>query len=94
MIKVNGEIEKVSKEFSGATIHYLEGINEQEPQGGFENEESPFEALPQLTMGALEDDPSGFVRKLADGEKLNNWETIEVPIVFKKKSESGLSINS
>ncbi|XP_073264245.1 uncharacterized protein [Populus alba] len=84
----------VSKEFSGATIHYLEGTNEQEPQGDFEDEESPFKALPQLTVGALEDDPSGFVRELVDGEKLNNWETMEVPIVFKKKSESGLSINS
>ena len=84
MIKVDGEIEKVCKEFSGATIHYLERINEQEPQGGFEDKESPFEALPQLTVGALEDNPSGFVRKLADGEKSNNWETIEVLIVFKK----------
>ena len=54
VIKVDGEIEKVSKEFSGTTIHYLEGINEQESQRGFEDEESPFEALPQLTMGALE----------------------------------------
>jgi len=84
VIKVDGEIEKVSKEFSGAAIHCLEGINKQEPQGGFEDEESPFEALPQLTVGALEDDPFGFVRKLTDGEKLNNWETVEVPIIFKK----------
>jgi hypothetical protein len=74
----------MSKEFSGATIHYLEEINKQEPQGGFEDEESPYEELPQLTVSALEDGLPELVRRLAEGEELNNWEIQEVPIIFKK----------
>jgi hypothetical protein len=84
MINAEGEIERMSKEFSGATIHYLEEINKQEPQGGFEDEESPYEELPQLTVSALEDGLPEFVRRLAEGEELNNWEIQEVSITFKK----------
>jgi hypothetical protein len=32
----------------------------------------------------LEDGSSEFVRKLAEGEELENWEIHEIPIVFKK----------
>jgi hypothetical protein len=35
-------------------------------------------------MGALEDDPLEFMRILAEGEELNNWEIQGVPIIFKK----------
>jgi len=84
MINAGGEIERMSKEFSGATIHYLEEINKQEPQWGFEDEESPYEELPQLTVSALEDGLPEFVRRVAEGEELNNWEIQEVPIIFKK----------
>jgi hypothetical protein len=62
----------------------LEEINKQEPQGGFEDEESPYEELPQLTVSALEDGLLELVRRLAEGEELNNWEIQEVPIIFKK----------
>jgi hypothetical protein len=72
MINAGGEIERMSKEFSGATIHYLEEINKQEPQEGFEDEDSPYEELPQLTVSALEDGLPEFVRRLAKGEELNN----------------------
>ena len=72
MINAGGEIERMSKEFGGATIHYLEKINKQEPQKGFEDEESPYEALPQLTVSALKDGLPEFVRRLAEGEELNN----------------------
>jgi hypothetical protein len=84
VINIGGEIERMSKEFSGATIHYLEEINKQEPQRGLEEEESPYEELPQLTVSALEDGLPDFVRRLAEGEELNNWEIQEVPIIFKK----------
>jgi hypothetical protein len=40
--------------------------------------------LPQLTIGVFEDGSSKFVRKLAEGEELENWEIHEVPVVFKK----------
>jgi hypothetical protein len=36
-----------------------------------------------MTIGTLEV-LYEFVRELADGEELNNWEIQEVPIVFKK----------
>jgi hypothetical protein len=84
VINGEGEIKRMNKEFSGATIHYLEEINKQEPQGSFEDEESPYEELPQLTVSALEDGLPEFVRRLAEGEELNNWEIQEVPIIFKK----------
>ena len=84
MIKADSEIEKISKEFSSATIHYLEEINKQEPQRGLEEEESPYEELPQLTVSALKDGLPDFVTRLAEGEELNNWEIQEVLIIFKK----------
>ena len=74
MIKAEGEVERINKEFSGTTIHCLEEVIKQEPKRGLEAEESPDEVLPQLTMGALEDDPLEFMRILAEGEELNNWE--------------------
>ncbi|KAL9380842.1 hypothetical protein Peur_026499 [Populus x canadensis] len=74
----------MNKEFSGATIHHLEEINKQEPQGGFEDEENPYKELPQLTMSALEDGLPEFVRRLAEEEELNNWKIQEVSIIFKK----------
>jgi hypothetical protein len=72
VIKVEGEVERISKEFSGTTIDCPEEVIKQEPKRGLEVEESPNEVLPQLTMGALEDDPLEFMRILAEGEKLNN----------------------
>ena len=74
VINAEGEVKRMSKEFSDATIHSLEEINKQEPQGGFEDEESPYEALPQLTVSALEDGLLEFVRRLAEGkvEQLGN----------------------
>ena len=42
------------------------------------------EMLPQLTVHSLEELPTKtFVRRLAEGEKFQNWVTQEVPIVFK-----------
>jgi hypothetical protein len=32
-----------------------------------------------------------FIRKLAEGEKFQNWETQEAPLVFKMNPESGSS---
>ena len=42
------------------------------------------EELPQLTIHTLEEvTVKTFVRKLAEGEKFQNWETQEAPLVFK-----------
>ena len=42
------------------------------------------EALPQLTIYTLEEvSAKTFIRKLADGEKFQNWVTQEAPVVFK-----------
>jgi hypothetical protein len=42
------------------------------------------EALPQLTVHTLEEvSAKTFVRKLAQGEKFQNWVTQEAPVVFK-----------
>jgi len=42
------------------------------------------EALPQLTVHTLEEvSAKTFVRKLAQGEKFQNWVTQESPVVFK-----------
>jgi hypothetical protein len=42
------------------------------------------ESLPQLTVHTLEEVPTmTFVRKLAMGEKFQNWVTQEAPVVFK-----------
>jgi hypothetical protein len=68
------------KEFNSVTINYLEKVGEQD----LKEEDSTHEQLPQLTIGVLEDGSSEFVRKLAEGEDLANWEIHEVPIVFKK----------
>jgi len=84
VIKAEGEVERISKEFSGTTIHCPKKVIKQEPKRGMEAEESPNEVLLQLTVGALEDDPLKFMRILAEGEKLNNWEIQGVPIIFKK----------
>ena len=72
VIKAEGEVERINKEFSGTTIHCLEEVIIQEPNRGLEAKESPDEVLPQLTVDALEDDPLEFVRILAEGEELNN----------------------
>jgi hypothetical protein len=80
LIKTEDYEEGLRKEFSGATINYLENVSEQDVK----EEESPHKQLPQLTIGVLEDGSSEFVRKLAEGEELENWEIHEIPIVFKK----------
>jgi hypothetical protein len=80
VIKTKDYEEGLRKEFSGATINYLENVSEQDVK----EEESPHELLPQLTIGVLEDGLSEFVRKVAKGEELENWEIHKVPIVFKK----------
>jgi len=49
-------------------INYLENVSEQDVK----EEESPHEQLPQLTIGVLEDGSSEFMRKLAEGEELEN----------------------
>jgi hypothetical protein len=42
------------------------------------------EELPQLTIYTLKEFTTRtFVRKLAEGEKFQNWETQEAPLVFK-----------
>jgi hypothetical protein len=42
------------------------------------------EALPQLIVHILEEVPTKtFVRKLAEGEKFQNWVTQEASVVFK-----------
>ena len=42
------------------------------------------EMLPQLMIHTLEEGPAKtFVRKLAQGEKFQNWVTQEAPVVFK-----------
>jgi hypothetical protein len=42
------------------------------------------EELPQLTIYTLEEvTVRTFIRKLAEGEKFQNWETQEAPLVFK-----------
>jgi hypothetical protein len=68
------------KEFNGVTINYLEKAGEQD----LKEEDSTHEQLPQLTIGVLEDGSSEFMRKLTEGEDLENWEIHEVPMVFKK----------
>jgi len=79
LIKTKDYKEGLRKEFSGATINYLENVSEQD--------ESPHEQLPQLTIGVLEDGSSRFVRKLAEREELENWKIHEVPIVLKKGND-------
>jgi hypothetical protein len=42
------------------------------------------EELPQLTIRPREEvTDMTFIRKLAEGEKFQNWETQEAPLVFK-----------
>jgi len=42
------------------------------------------EELPQLTIHTLKEvTDMTFIRKLAEGEKFQNWETQEAPLVFK-----------
>jgi len=42
------------------------------------------ESLPQLTVHTLEEvSTKTFMRKLAMGEKFQNWVTQEAPVVFK-----------
>jgi S-ribosylhomocysteine lyase LuxS involved in autoinducer biosynthesis len=42
------------------------------------------EALPQLTIHSMEEvSAKTFIRKLAEGEKFQNWVTQESPVVFK-----------
>lgn len=46
--------------------------------------ERRIEEMPQLTIHTLEEvTVKTFVRKLAEGEKFQNWETQEAPLVFK-----------
>jgi len=42
------------------------------------------EALPQLNIHTLEEvSTKTFIRKLAEGEKFQNWVTQKAPVVFK-----------
>jgi hypothetical protein len=48
--------------------------------------ESPFELfLPRLMINTPKNTPTeSFVRKLVEGEDLDNWEPRDIPVVIKK----------
>jgi hypothetical protein len=75
--------ESLSQELSTMSINTLEKDKE---EGGDMNmvEEGEDESLPQLIVHTLEEvSAKTFMRKLAVGEKFQNWVTQEAPIVFK-----------
>jgi len=75
--------ESLSQELSTMSINTLEKDKE---EGGDMNivEEGEDESLPQLIVHTLKEvSAKTFMRKLAVGEKFQNWVTQEAPIVFK-----------
>ena len=44
-----------------------------------------YEMFPQLSVHVIDEIPTkAFMRKLANGEKFQNWKAEHVPFVFKK----------
>jgi hypothetical protein len=76
-------LESLSQKLSTMGIHTFE--KDKEERGGMNMVAGvEDESLPQLTVHTLEEvSPKTFVRKLAVGDKFQNWVTQEVPIVFK-----------
>ena len=75
--------ESLGQQLSNMSINTLE---EDEVEGGNMKTVAgrEDEALPQLTIHTLEEvSAKTFIRKLADGEKFQNWVTQEAPVVFK-----------
>ena len=75
--------ESLGQQLSNMSINTLE---EDEVEGGNMKTVAgrKDEALPQLTIYTLEEvSAKTFIRKLADGEKFQNWVTQEAPVVFK-----------
>jgi hypothetical protein len=72
MIRVEDKVERLRKEFNGTIINYLKRISKQDHKEDLKNRESPHELLPQLTIDTLEDGQSKSVKRLANGEELNN----------------------
>ena len=70
-------------ELANMSINTLEGKeNEKGDAKAMAGKED--EVLPQLTIHTLEEvSAKTFVRKLAQGEKFQNWVTQEAPVVFK-----------
>lgn len=61
-----------------AIINYLEEVKDPE-------KDLPKLQLPQLTVNILEDSLiRGFMRKLVEGEELNNWKVQDATTIFKK----------
>ena len=61
-----------------AIINYLEEVKDPE-------KDHPKLQLPQLTVNILKDNiMRGFMRKLAEGEELNNWKVQDATTIFKK----------
>nr|XP_034898411.1 uncharacterized protein LOC118036721 [Populus alba] len=83
VMQPNEGAESLGQELSNISINTLEEDN---MEGGdmkmVAGEED--EALPQLTIHTMEEvSAETFVRKLAEGEKFQNWVTQEAPVVFK-----------
>ena len=71
------------QKFSSMNINTLEENQVKDIAEKIESERR-VEELPQLTIHTLEEvTVKTFVRKLAEGEKFQNWETQEAPLVFK-----------
>ena len=83
MIQPDGGHGDLFQKFSSMNINTLEENQVKDIAEKFESERR-IEELPQLTLHTLEEvTVKIFVRKLAEGEKFQNWETQEAPLVFK-----------
>ncbi|KAL3568654.1 hypothetical protein D5086_031305 [Populus alba] len=81
--------ESLGLELANMSINTLEG-KEKEKGDAKEIAGKEDEVLPQLTIHTLEEvSAKTCVRKLAQGEKFQNWVTQEAPMVFKMNPESG-----
>ena len=83
VIQPDGGHGDLFQKFSSMNINTLEEMQVKDIAEKIESEMRD-EELPQLTIHTLEEVTiKTFVRKLAEGEKFQNWETQEAPLVFK-----------
>ena len=83
VIQPDGGHEDLFQKLSSININTLEEHQVKDSAEKFESERRD-EEMTQLTIHTLEKvTVKTFVRKLAEGEKFQNWETQEAPLVFK-----------
>ena len=83
MIQPDGGHGDLFQKLSSMNINTLEENQLKDIAEKIESERR-IEEMPQLTIHTLEEvTVKTFIRKLAEGEKFQNWETQEAPLVFK-----------